>query len=244
GTGLQSGYAALPWITPGEDGHTAHAAMVYLMSQVEPGVCCPMTMTYAAIPALRRGDGLASDLARLATAYDYDRIDVPIAHKRAATIGMAMTERQGGSDVRANITIAVPADGAFRLTGHKWFCSAPMSDAFLTLAQLPEGLTCFVVPRRLADGSLNAMHLMRLKNKLGNRANASAEIEYRGAYAEILGEPGQGVRTILEMVHHTRLDTATAPAGLMRRALTAALYWARNRAVFGKPLIDQPLMTS
>lgn len=155
-----------------------------------------------------------------------------------------MTEKQGGSDVRANRTIAEPANGAYRLTGHKWFCSAPMSDAFLTLAQGPEGLSCFLVPRRLPDGTLNAIHLMRLKAKLGNRANASAEIEYHGAYAEPLGAPGDGVRTILEMVHHTRLDTAVAPAGLMRRALIEALYWTRHRKTFGKTLIDHPLMAS
>lgn len=242
--GLTSGYAALPWTESRGDGHAAHTAMVYLMSQIEPGVCCPMTMTYAAVPALRNGSGLASGLARLATTVAYDPADVPAAQKNAATIGMAMTEKQGGSDVRANITTAEPADGAYRLTGHKWFCSAPMSDASLTLALRPEGLTCFLVPRRLPDGALNAIHLMRLKNKLGNRANASAEIEYHGAYAEMLGEPGAGVRTILEMVHHTRLDTATAPAGLMRRALTEALYWARNRLAFGKTLVDQPLMQS
>ena len=242
--GLDAGYAALPWTTTEPGGHATHAAMVYLMSQVEPGVCCPMTMTYAAIPMLRRHDGLAADLARLACASGYDPADAPIAAKRSATIGMAMTEKQGGSDLRANRTIAEPADGAFLLTGHKWFCSAPMSDAFLTLAQRPEGLSCFIVPRRLPDGDLNAIHLMRLKNKLGNRSNASAEIEYPGAYAELLGQPGEGIRTILEMVHHTRLDTAIAPAGLMRRALVEALYWSRNRKTFGKSLLDQPLMAS
>ena len=242
--GLDAGYAALPWTTTEPGGHAAHAAMVYLTSQVEPGVCCPMTMTYAAIPVLRRHGGLAADLARLASVSGYDSADTPIAAKRAATIGMAMTEKQGGSDLRANRTIAEPADGAFRLTGHKWFCSAPMSDAFLTLARRPEGLSCFIVPRRLPDGDLNAIHLMRLKNKLGNRSNASAEIEYHGAYAELLGQPGEGIRTILEMVHHTRLDTAVAPAGLMRRALVEALYWCRNRKTFGKSLIDQPIMAS
>lgn len=239
--GLGAGYAALPWTDTGPGGHTARAAMVYLMSQVEPGVCCPMTMTYAAIPALRRHGNAAADLASIPA---YDQADAPLAQKKAATIGMAMTEKQGGSDVRANRTIAEPADGAFHLTGHKWFCSAPMSDAFLTLAQHPEGLTCFLVPRRLPDGGLNAIHLMRLKNKLGNRANASAEIEYHGAHAEMLGAPGDGVRTILEMVHHTRLDTAIAPAGLMRRALVEALYWSKNRKTFGKTLIDQPLMAA
>ncbi|MCD7060232.1 acyl-CoA dehydrogenase family protein [Pelagibacterium xiamenense] len=240
--GMGAGYAALPWTTNASGGHPAHAAMVYLMAQVEPGVCCPMTMTYAAIPALSKGDGLAAILKSLALNRAYDETDEPLEHKHGATVGMAMTEKQGGSDVRANATRAEPANGAYRLTGHKWFCSAPMSDAFLTLAQLPEGLTCFLAPRWRPDGTRNAIHLMRLKNKLGNRANASAEIEYAGAYAEILGEPGDGVRTILEMVHHTRLDTAIAPAGLMRRALSEARYWTENRSAFGKRLIDQPLM--
>ncbi|GGA45614.1 acyl-CoA dehydrogenase family protein [Pelagibacterium lentulum] len=242
--GLEAGYAALPWIDDTVGGHAAHAAMVYLMSQIEPGTCCPMTMTYAAIPALAKGDGLAARLKALARARSYDGSDRPIDAKHAATIGMAMTEKQGGSDIRANTTFAEPAEDAYRLYGHKWFCSAPMSDAFLTLAQLPQGLTCFIVPRWQPDGTRNAMHLMALKNKLGNRANASAEIEYHGAYAEMLGQPGDGIRTILEMVHHTRLDTATAPAGLMRRALIEARYWAENRSVFGKPLLRQPLMQS
>jgi putative acyl-CoA dehydrogenase len=157
---------------------------------------------------------------------------------------MAMTEKQGGSDVRANTTRAEPDGGAWRLTGHKWFCSAPMSDAFLTLAQAPAGLTCFLVPRWTPDGARNAVHLMRLKDKLGNRANASAEIEYHGAYAVALGEPGAGVRTIIEMVHHTRLDTAMAPAGLMRAALSEALWWCAGRRAFQRRLIDQPLMAS
>lgn len=242
--GLEAGYAALPWIDDTMGGHAAHAAMVYLMSQIEPGTCCPMTMTYAAIPALAKGDGLATKLKPLACARSYDGTDRPIDAKHAATIGMAMTEKQGGSDIRANTTIAEPAEDAHRLYGHKWFCSAPMSDAFLTLAQMPQGLTCFIVPRWQPDGTRNAMHLMALKNKLGNRANASAEIEYHGAYAEMLGQPGDGIRTILEMVHHTRLDTAMAPAGLMRRALIEARYWAENRSVFGKPLSRQPLMQS
>ena len=155
-----------------------------------------------------------------------------------------MTEKQGGSDVRANRTRAEPDGDGWRLFGHKWFCSAPMSDAFLTLAQAPGGLTCFLVPRWTPDGERNPIQLMRLKDKLGNRANASAEIEYRGAWARRLGGEGDGVRTIIEMVHHTRLDTAMAPAGLMRAALSEALWWCANRAVFGRRLVDQPLMAS
>ncbi len=155
-----------------------------------------------------------------------------------------MTEKQGGSDVRANTTRAERDGEGWRLFGHKWFCSAPMSDGFLTLAQAPGGLTCFLVPRWTPDGERNAIELLRLKDKLGNRANASAEIEYRGAWAEMLGEEGAGVRTIIEMVHHTRLDTAMAPAGLMRAALSEALWWCSERQAFGRRLIEQPLMAS
>ena len=156
-------------------------------------------------------------------------------------MGMAMTEKQGGSDVRANTTQAEPDGDAWRLTGHKWFCSAPMSDGFVTLAQTEAGLSCFLLPRWLDTGR-NGIQIQRLKDKLGNRANASAEIEYHGAYAHMLGAPGQGVRTIIRMVHHTRLDTAMAPAGLMRAALAEAAHWCRHRTVFQKKLIDQPLM--
>lgn len=235
--GLSAGYAAAPW-TGGS--HVTHAAMVYLHSEVEPGTCCPMTMTYAAVPALR-GSELAGDWLPKLTARAYDPAVAPLSAKRAATLGMAMTEKQGGSDVRANTTRADPDGAAYRLTGHKWFCSAPMSDGFLTLAQAPGGLTCFLVPRWL-QGERNAIHLMRLKDKLGNRANASAEIEYHGALAWRVGDEGQGVRTIIEMVHHTRLDTAMAPAGLMRAALAEAHHWVTHRTAFQRRLIDQPLM--
>ena len=164
------------------------------------------------------------------------------------TIGMAMTEKQGGSDVRANTTRAEPDGAGYRLWGHKWFCSAPMSDAFLTLAYLPEaqggGLTCFLVPRWTPDGQRNPMQIQRLKDKLGNHANASSEIEYHGAWAELVGEPGRGVNAIIEMVHHTRLDAATAPVGFMRRAIDEAAWWARGRTAFQKRLADQPLMQS
>ncbi|MEO1676641.1 MAG: acyl-CoA dehydrogenase family protein [Pseudomonadota bacterium] len=236
--GLGAGYAAGPW-TDGR--HTTHAAHVYLWSQVEPGVCCPMTMTYAAVPALATDPALAELWAAKASISEYDPAIRPAAEKRALTLGMAMTEKQGGSDVRANTTRAEPDGDAFRLTGHKWFCSAPMSDGFLTLAQAPGGLTCFLVPRWLPDGR-NAIHLMRLKDKVGNTANASAEIEYHGAHAHRLGADGDGVRTIIRMVHHTRLDTAMAPAGLMRAALDEALRWCAGRTAFQRRLIDQPLM--
>jgi len=239
-SGLQAGYAALAWDGT-RGGQAAHAAMVYLLSQVEPGTCCPMTMTYAAVPALAADAQLAATWVPKLTARAYDPRILPIGDKQAATLGMAMTEKQGGSDVRSNSTRAQPDGAAYRLTGHKWFCSAPMSDGFLALAQAPGGLTCFLVPRWL-DGARNAIRLMRLKDKLGNRANASAEIEFHGALAHRLGEEGAGVRTIIEMVHHTRLDTAMAPAGLMRAALVEAHHWVRHRSAFQKKLIDQPLM--
>jgi putative acyl-CoA dehydrogenase len=239
--GIESGYAALPW-SGGSGGHAAHAAMLYMATQVEPGVCCPMTMTYAAIPALSATPAVGARWREKALAGKYDPASRPMGEKAGVTVGMAMTEKQGGSDVRANSTVAEADGTGWRLTGHKWFCSAPMCDAFLTLAQAPGGLTCFLVPRWTADGERNAIHLMRLKEKLGNRANASSEIEYHGAWAEMLGEEGRGVATILEMVHHTRLDTAVAPAALMRRALVEAAWWARGRSAFQKRLIDQPLM--
>ncbi|MEM6760816.1 MAG: acyl-CoA dehydrogenase family protein [Pseudomonadota bacterium] len=235
-----AGYAATAW-TGGS--HLEHAAMVYFANQVEPGHCCPMTMTYAAVPALAADDTLAAEWVPKLTARTYDPRPVPLAQKASATLGMAMTEKQGGSDVRANSTTAMQDGAHWRLRGHKWFCSAPMCDGFLTLAQAPGGLTCFLVPRWL-DGERNAIHLMRLKDKLGNKSNASSEIEYHDALSFQLGEQGRGVRTIIEMVHHTRLDTAIGPAGLMRGALTEAMHWVRHRRAFQKTLIDQPLMRS
>ena len=243
--GIQAGYAALPWTAVGEPGgHVAHAALVYLTTQLEPGICCPMTMTYAAVPALRVTPELASVWEPRLLSGRYDSRSRPADKKTGAIIGMAMTEKQGGSDVRANTTCAQRDGDHWRLRGHKWFCSAPMSDAFLTLAQAPGGLTCFLVPRWTPDEQRNPIHLMRLKDKLGNRANASAEIEYHDSFAWMLGPEGAGVRTIIEMVHHTRLDTAMAPAGLMRAALVEALWWCTQRSAFGKRLVEQPLMQS
>jgi putative acyl-CoA dehydrogenase len=241
--GTGAGYSAVAWAGDA-GGHATHAAMVYLMSQVEPGVCCPMTMTYAAVPALRAEPAVAAAWEPRILAADYDPASRPAEEKRGVTVGMAMTEKQGGSDVRANTTRAERDGEGWRLFGHKWFCSAPMSDAFLTLAQAPGGLTCFLVPRWTPDGERNAVELQRLKDKLGNRANASAEIEYRGAWGRMLGGEGDGVRTIIEMVHHTRLDTAMAPAGLMRAALSEALWWCAGRRAFQRRLIEQPLMES
>jgi putative acyl-CoA dehydrogenase len=241
--GATSGYAALPW-EGAAGGHATHAALTYYMAQLEPGISCTLTMTYAAVPALHNDADLAAKWAPKLTACSYDPSVAPLSQKSSATMGMAMTEKQGGSDVRANSTRAVRDGDDYRLIGHKWFCSAPMCDGFLTLAQAPGGLTCFVVPRWLEDGSRNTMHVLRLKEKLGNKANASSEIEYDYAFAHRLGEEGQGVKTIIEMVHHTRLDTAVAPAGLMRAALSEAKWWTQGRSAFQRRLIDQPLMQS
>ncbi|NNE51914.1 MAG: DNA alkylation response protein [Sulfitobacter sp.] len=238
--GIGSGYSAIAW-EGGDAGHQTHAAMVYLASQVEPGHCCPMTMTYAAVPALAANAELAKLWQPKLVSRNYDPSIRPVTWKAGATLGMAMTEKQGGSDVRANSTRAERTADGWRLTGHKWFCSAPMSDGFLTLAQSDTGLSCFLVPRWLEDRR-NGIQIQRLKEKLGNRANASSEIEYHGAFAHLLGEEGRGVQTIIEMVHHTRLDTAMAPAGLMRAALAEAHHWCAHRSAFQRRLIDQPLM--
>ena len=238
--GVAAGYSAIAWEdAPG--GHATHAAMVYLASQVEPGHCCPMTMTYAATPAIAGTPDVAEAWGPKLVSRSYDPSIAPISKKKGATLGMAMTEKQGGSDVRANSTRAVRDGDHWRLTGHKWFCSAPMSDGFLTLAQTEAGLSCFLVPRWL-EGERNTIRIQRLKDKLGNRSNASSEIEYENAHALLLGEDGKGVRTIIEMVHHTRLDTAMAPAGLMRAALVEAHHWVAHRTAFQRRLIDAPLM--
>jgi putative acyl-CoA dehydrogenase len=240
--GLEAGVAAAPWRRE-PHGHVLHAALEFLMSQAEPGVCCPMTMTYAAPAALTQEPSVAAQWLPKITSARYDGNSCPAAQKSAVTIGMAMTEKQGGSDVRANTTKATRnADDSYTLIGHKWFCSAPMSDAFLTLAYADGGLTCFLVPRWRPDGSRNAIHLMRLKDKLGDRSNASSEIEYHGAFAQRVGEEGRGVRTIIEMVQHTRLDCAVAPAAFMRQALANAVWHTRHRRTFQRSLIDQPLM--
>jgi putative acyl-CoA dehydrogenase len=234
---------ALPWAEPRAGAHVVRAASAYLLNQVESGVCCPLAMTFAALPALREAPRIAKALAPKILSAEYDPTSRPVERKRGALIGMAMTEKQGGSDLRGTSTRAEPAgDGGYLLTGHKWFCSAPMSDAFLTLAQTTAGLTCFLVPRWRPDERRNAIHIQRLKDKLGNRANASAEIEYAGAVAELIGAPGHGVSTIIKMVHHTRLDAAISAAALMRQALAQALHHAAHRSAFQKRLIDQPLM--
>jgi len=242
--GIEAGVSAAAW-TAKESGHVLHTALEFLMAQAEPGVCCPMTMTYACLPALRHQPEIAREWEPRIAAGKYDPSSRPAKDKTGVTIGMAMTEKQGGSDVRANTTKAIRQDdGSYLLIGHKWFCSAPMSDAFLTLAYADDGLTCFLAPRWRPDGERNAIHVMRLKDKLGDKANASSEIEYHGAYAQRIGEEGRGVRTIIEMVHHTRLDCILAPAAYMRQALANALWHTAHRTAFQKKLIDQPLMRS
>ena len=240
------GLHALPWRDPRPGAHAARAAAFYVWSQVEGGHGCPVSMTYAAVPALRREPQLAAHWEPLMTTLDYDPGLRPAAAKKGVLFGMAMTERQGGSDVRANTTTAVPtgADGEHLLTGHKWFCSAPMCDAFLVLAQAPGGLSCFVLPRVLPDGTRNNFHIERLKDKLGNRSNASSEVGLDEAWAVLVGEEGRGVRTIIDMVNHTRLDCVIGSASLMRQAVAQATHHAAHRSAFGKLLSEQPLMVS
>jgi putative acyl-CoA dehydrogenase len=234
---------ALPWSEPRAGAHVVRAASAFLLNQVESGVCCPLAMTFAAPAALADAPALAQLWLPKILSPAYDPRPGPAAGKEGLLIGMAMTEKQGGSDVRANTTRArALGDDAYELTGHKWFCSAPTSDGFLTLAQAPAGLTCFLAPRWRPDGTRNAILIQRLKDKLGNRSNASAEIEYAGALAWLVGEEGHGVRTIIKMVHHTRLDAAIGSAALMRQALAQALHHAEHRTAFQRRLIDQPLM--
>jgi putative acyl-CoA dehydrogenase len=238
-----AGAHALAWRDERPGAHVARAALAYLMNQGENGVCCPVAMTFAAVPMLRRAPDLAHAWEPRATALSYDCRFVPADEKTGVVVGMAMTEKQGGSDVRANTTAARrEARGLYRLTGHKWFCSAPMSDAFFTLAKAPKGLSCFLVPRFTPDGGRNRFLLQRLKDKLGNRSNASAEIEYADTFAWLVGEEGEGVKTIIPMVHHTRLDAAISAAGMMRLALAQAAHHARHRKAFGRLLADQPAM--
>jgi putative acyl-CoA dehydrogenase len=240
------GLHSLPWREPRTGAHAARAAAFYVWSQVEGGHGCPVSMTYAAIPALRQQSELAAEWEPLMTTLDYDPGLRPHSTKRGVLFGMAMTEKQGGSDVRANTTRARPngADGEYQVTGHKWFCSAPMCDAFLVLAQAPGGLSCFLLPRVLPDGNRNAFHIQRLKDKLGNRSNASSEIELEGATAWMVGEEGRGVRTIIEMVNHTRLDCIIGSASLMRQAVAQATHHAAHRSAFGRLLSEQPLMVN
>jgi putative acyl-CoA dehydrogenase len=256
---IENGAHSLPWESPQPGAQVARAAAYLLFGQVENGSQCPVTMTYASVPALRQNAAIAARWLPKILSREYDPRSLPIEQKRGALVGMGMTEKQGGTDVRANTTRAAPMDpaqarsrfgaegeGAFVLVGHKWFFSAPQCDAHLVLAQLDAegsaGLSCFFVPRFLPDGSRNAIRVQRLKNKLGNRSNASSEVEFCDAIGWLIGREGRGIPTILEMGSHTRLDCVTGTAGIMRAALCHALHHARARSAFGRPLAEQPLM--
>ena len=245
GDAIAHGAHTSSWADPRAGAHVARAAAFMLFAQAEPGHACPVSMTHAAVPALAREPAVARSWLPLLYRTGYEPRLTPAAEKPGALVGMAMTERQGGSDVRANTTRALDAgDGTARITGQKWFCSAPMSDAFLVLAQERTGLSCFLVPRVLDDGTRNVFRLVRLKSKLGNRANASAEVEFERTIGWRVGEAGRGVRTILEMVHETRLDCVLGTAAGMRQGVAEAVWHARHRRAFGKLLIDQPAMAA
>ncbi|MEU9135920.1 acyl-CoA dehydrogenase family protein [Streptomyces sp. NPDC048404] len=241
GKGVSAGLTSA-WTRPG--GHVRRAAGFVVWTQAEAGNGCPLSMTHAAVPALRADPALAAEWVPRLTATVYDQELRPAAQKAGVLFGMGMTEKQGGSDVRANTTEARPLaeDGTYALTGHKWFCSAPMSDGFLVLAQAPGGLTCFLVPRVLEDGTRNAFRIQRLKDKLGNRSNASSEVEFDGTWARRVGEEGRGVRTIIGMVAATRLDCVLGSASLMRQAVAQAIHHCTYREAFGGRLVDKPLM--
>jgi putative acyl-CoA dehydrogenase len=251
--GVEHELHALPWRSEQPAAHAARAALYMTAIQAEAGFACPITMTFAVLPALRAQPELLAEWGPLVTATKYDPRLIPASEKGSAIAGMAMTEKQGGSDVKANTTVARPLNGGgpgaeYELTGHKWFCSAPMSDLFLVLAQAQspsgdaDGLSCFLLPRILPDGSRNAFHIERLKDKLGNHSNASGEVELHRTWARMVGEPGRGVPTIIEMVGHTRLDCAIGAAAGMRVGVVNATHHAAHRSAFGKRLIDQPLM--
>lgn len=241
---------ALPWLAAYEGmpgAHVARAAGYFLHAQLEAGSLCPTTMTFAAIPVLRNEDALFQLVRDKLFSSEHDPRDLPLAHKRSMLVGMGMTEKQGGSDVRSNTTAARPLNGsgrgaAYTLTGHKWFFSAPMCDAHIVLAHSDNGLSCFFVPRWRPDGEKNGILIQRLKDKLGNRSNASSEVEFDDAYGVMVGAEGRGIPTIIEMANHTRLDCVIGSAGLMRYALIQAIHHARHRSAFGRHLADQALM--
>lgn len=245
--GIGHGAHSLPWTSKKSGAHVARAALMMLSHQLEEGHSCPLTMTFAVVPSLRIQPELAAEWEPRVLSNEYDPRFIPANEKRGALFGMAMTERQGGSDIRSNTTRALPVakrgpGEAYKITGHKWFCSAPMSDAFLVLAQAEGGLSCLLLPRWKPDNSSNAFHIQRLKEKLGNRSNASSEVEFHGALAWLIGEEGRGVTNIIEMVRHTRLDCVLGSAATMRRAVAEVLHHAHYRYAFGDRLINQPLM--
>ncbi|ARM82689.1 acyl-CoA dehydrogenase family protein [Marinobacter salarius] len=246
-TAMENGLHSSPWTNPGAGAHVARTAKYYMHSQIEAAHCCPITMTFAAVPSIRKQPELAAVWENKILANSYDPRNLPDSEKQSVTIGMAMTEKQGGSDVRANTTraYAIGAEGpgqAYELVGHKWFVSAPMCDAFLVLAQTRSGLSCFLMPRWRPDGSKNPWQIQRLKNKMGNVANASSEAELRGALAWMVGEEGRGVPTIIEMVAMTRFDCMIGSSAGMRQALAQASHHCRHRSAFGGRLSEQPLM--
>lgn len=239
------GLAGASWTDARPGAQVRRAALFQLFAEVECGSLCPATMTYGAVPVLAREPALADPWLNLLQQPVYDQRFIPAPQKSGLLMGMGLTERQGGSDVRANTTRAeAVGEGWYRLHGHKWFFSAAMCDAFLVTAQAPGGLACFFLPRFTPDGKRNALHLVREKDKLGDRSNASAEVEFNGALARLVGEAGRGIATVLEMANYTRLDCANGSAGLMRAALSQALHHASHRKAFGKPLIHQPLMAN
>src|SRR6202011_6023579 len=245
--GIAAKSHSLPWVEKRSGAHVARAALIMIRHQVDEGTSCPITMTFAAIPSLRLQPDLSHEWEPRSLSAIYDQRSMPATEKAGVLFGMGMTERQGGSDVRANTTIAEPAQAngspnEFVISGHKWFCSAPMCDAFLILAQAPAGLSCFLLPRWRPDGTRNAFHLLRLKDKLGNRSNASSEVEFKRAWALLVGEEGRGGATIMEMVRHPRLDCVLGSAASMRKAVAEATHHAAYRSAFDRLLIDQPLM--
>lgn len=247
-TAIHHGLHAAPWSDPRQGAHVARAAKVVVWYQVEAGHVCPVSMTYSVVPALRHQPDVAATWEPLITSTTYDPANAPATEKTGVTCGMALTEKQGGSDVRANTTradpISGPEEGTYLLTGHKWFCSAPMSDGFLMLAQAPGGLSCFWAPRWRPDGSKNPIRIQRLKDKLGDRSNASSEIELTRTWARLIGEEGRGVRTIIEMVNHTRLDCVLGSTAILRQGVTQATWHATHRKAFGRTLVEQPLMAN
>ncbi len=247
--GVAEGLHTGPWADPRPGAHVARAAGVAMLSQIEAGVQCPLTMTYGAVPALAAAPDLAAHWRPHLLSTRYDGRFQPVERKAGALMGMSMTEKQGGSDLRAITTRAEPDEtdrsgAAYRLTGHKWFLSAPMCDAFLVLAQAPGGLSCFLLPRWTPDGAPNTLRLQRLKDKLGNRSNASSEVELDDTFAWLVGQPGRGIAAIIEMATYTRLDCVLGSSALMRQAVLQATHHARHRSAFGKRLVDQPLMTN
>ncbi|MEW9799242.1 acyl-CoA dehydrogenase family protein [Alteromonas sp. CYL-A6] len=244
---IENGHCSLPWTSESRSAHVDRAAMAFMHTHADPGSGCPLTMTFASVPAIASQPDVAEKWLPKIMSNIYDSRNIPWFEKTGVTIGMAMTEKQGGSDVRANTTVATPVHEPgpgqlYSLTGHKWFCSAPMCDGFLVLANIGEALSCFLVPRWREDGSKNPIHIQRLKNKLGNKSNASSEIEFRGAHGWLLGEAGRGIATIIQMVALTRYDCMLGSSALMAQAAKEAIWHTAGRSAFGKNLHEQPLM--